>query len=141
MKILLDTNIVLDVLLKRHTFYELSKSVMDLASFEEIELYVSASAITDIYYVVNRNLKDAELTRKLIVNLLKAVHIAAVTEAEIRNALELSELSWKDFEDAVQYCAAVGENMDGVVTRNKNDYEKSYIAVWTPQELLELLSL
>ena len=49
MKILIDTNIVIDVLEKRMPFYEESKSLLDLTNFMELEAYVSASAITDIY--------------------------------------------------------------------------------------------
>ena len=138
MKILLDTNIVIDVLVKRMPFYESSKSVLDLTNYAEIDEYVSASAVTDIFYITNRHLKDCSATRMLIKNFLKAVHIAAVTENEIMNAMNLP---WKDFEDAVQYSVALYGEMDGVVTRNKDDYTQSNIPIWTPQELLEILHI
>ena len=67
MKILLDTNVILDVFLKRQPFYEMSKAVMDLVQYAEFDEYISASAVTDIYYITNRSLKDPEATRALIV--------------------------------------------------------------------------
>ena len=136
MKILLDTNVILDVFLKRQPFYEMSKAVMDLVQYAEFDEYISASAVTDIYYITNRSLKDAEATRALIVKMLTAVHIVAVTEDEIKAALHLS---WKDFEDAVQYAVASSVEMDGIITRNKGDYSQSALNVWSPQEFMDLL--
>ena len=136
MKILLDTNVILDVFLKRQPFYEMSKAVMDLVQYAEFDEYISASAVTDIYYITNRSLKDAEATRALIVKMLTAVHIVAVTEDEIKAALHLS---WKDFEDAVQYSVASSVEMDGIITRNKGDYSQSALNVWSPQEFMDLL--
>ncbi len=66
MKILLDTNIVIDVLVKRMPFFESSKFVLDLANYAEIEEYVSASAVTDIFYITDRHMKDSKATRKLV---------------------------------------------------------------------------
>ncbi len=54
MRILLDTNVVLDVLLKREPFYAMGKELLHLARYAEIEECVSASAVTDIYYVAQR---------------------------------------------------------------------------------------
>lgn len=66
-------------------------------------------------------------------NLLKIVSIAGVSEEVIKNALELP---WKDFEDSVQYSVALLQEMEGIVTRNPNDYKESEINIWTPGELL-----
>ena len=68
--------------------------------------------------------------------MLTAVHIVAVTEDEIKAALHLS---WKDFEDAVQYAVASSVEMDGIITRNKGDYSQSALNVWSPQEFMDLL--
>lgn len=58
MKLLIDTNIVLDVLLKREPFYQNAVKVMNLAQHEDIHEYVSASAVTDIYYIADKQIKD-----------------------------------------------------------------------------------
>ena len=61
------------------------------------------------------------------------VAIAAVSEQEIRNALETG---WKDFEDAVQYSVALLNEMDGLITRNPKDYEEVDINIWSPEQVL-----
>lgn len=58
MKILVDTNIILDVLLKREPFYHTSTKILNLSKCEDIELYISASAITDIYYIAYQSIRD-----------------------------------------------------------------------------------
>lgn len=87
--------------------------MMNLAQYDDVHEYVSASAITDIYCIAHKQIKDRKLVLDLIKRLLMVVSIAAVTEQEIRNALETE---WKDFEDAVQYSVALLNEMEGLVT-------------------------
>lgn len=133
MKILIDTNIVLDVMLKRDPFYRASAEILSLAKRNDIEEYVSASAITDIHYLAYRQLRDKGTVRKLMKDLLTVVSIASVSGQEIENALDLG---WSDFEDSVQYSVAFLQEMDGIVTRNTDDYKNAEMKVWKPEELL-----
>nr|AGS53947.1 PIN domain protein [uncultured bacterium contig00109] len=135
MKILVDANIALDVLLQRQSFYVSATKVLGLSK-GGIELFISASTITDIYYIVRRGLKSKETAIALLKNLLTSVDIAAVTGSEIRQAIDLE---WSDFEDAVQY--ATGENIavDYIVTRNTSDYTSAALPVVTPDELLGII--
>lgn len=133
MKILIDTNIVLDVMLKREPFYRLSLETLRLAKKDDVEEYVSASAITDIYYLAYRQLRDKGMVRELMRELLTVISIASVSGQEIENALSLE---WNDFEDSVQYSVAYLQEMDGIVSRNPNDYKDAKIEVWEPGELL-----
>lgn len=133
MNLLIDTNVILDVLLNREPFSREAYEVLRLAQREDIQEFVSASAITDIYYIINRNLKDKEQTRKLLQNLLTIVSVAAVTESEIRTALGGE---WPGFEDSVQHAVALHAGMDRIVTRNEKDYGKARIPVLSPAMLL-----
>lgn len=133
MKILIDTNVILDVLLKREPFYHNSANVLNLSQMDTVELYISASAITDIYYIANQTIKNKERVKELITKLISIISIASISEDEIKNALSLS---WKDFEDSVQYSVALLQEMDGVVTRNPHDYKEAKITIWTPEGLL-----
>lgn len=135
MKLLIDTNIVLDVLLKREPFCQDAVKVMNLSQYDGVHEYVSASAITDIYYIAYKQIKNRELVFDLIKRLLMVVKIAAVTEQEIRNAMETK---WKDFEDAVQYSVAFFNEMEGLVTRNPRDYEGIDISIWSPEQVLKM---
>lgn len=104
-----------------------------MSKLEYVNLYVSASAITDIYYIANQTLRNKIEVKNLLTKLVQIVSVASVSEAEIKHALALS---WRDFEDSVQYSVALLQEMDGIVTRNPNDYLESEIKIWQSEELL-----
>ena len=135
MKILINANIALDVLLKRHPYYIPGMQILGLSK-GGAELFVSASTITDLYYIINKQLSDKKAAINLIKNLLISVNIAAITNNEIYRAIDLE---WNDFEDAVQYAAGETILMDYLVTRNTTDFMHADIPVVTPDEMLNIL--
>ena len=137
MKLLIDTNVVLDVLLRREPFFRTAAEVLNLTQRDEVREYVSASAITDIYYIANKQMKDRDAVRDLLKRLLMIVSVAAVSEREIQNALNLA---WGDFEDSVQYSVALLNEMDGIVTRNPSDYQEANMRIWLPEQARELFA-
>lgn len=136
MKLLIDTNVVLDVLLKREPFCEAAINVLNLAKRNDVQEFISATAITDIYYIACRQLKNKGQVRALLKNLLTIVSVAGVTGREIFNALELD---WNDFEDSVQYSVAFLQEIDGIITRNPTDYKASEIQVWMPEQAVSVI--
>ena len=136
MKILVDANVALDVLLERHPHYIPGTQILGL-SRGGIELFVSASTVTDIYYIIRKNQKSKIDAINLLKTLLTSVDIAAVTGSEIHRAIDLD---WGDFEDAVQYAAGENINVDYVVTRNTSDFDTTSMPVVTPDELLNILT-
>ena len=137
MKLLIDTNVVLDVLLARNPFCGPAEQVLGLSQREDVEEYVSASTITDIYYIAHRQLKDRDLTKNLIRRLISVVSVAAVSEKEIETALNLS---WSDFEDSVQYSVALLSDFDAIVTRDAIGYYDAEIRVVSPEQILDELA-
>ena len=134
MKILVDANVALDVLLERQPFFDSSVKVLGLSK-GGIELFISASSITDIYYIIRKKL-GSKIAISLLQALLANVEVAAVTSSEIRRALDLD---WDDFEDAVQYSAGERLAVDYIITRNISDFTFALIPILNPDELLELL--
>ena len=135
MKLLIDSNIILDYMLEREPFFDAAKNVLNLAEKDDdITEFVSASAVTDINYIAYRTLKNRDLVYSLIKKVLKMVNVAAVTNEEITNALNLN---WKDFEDAVQYSVAVSNGMDAIITRNMKGFSQAEVKILTPEEMLE----
>ena len=121
MNVLIDTNVALDVLICREPFFELSQLVLLASEQKIITGFVTASAVTDIFYITNKHLKNKDATYKLLKeHLIGTVSVAAVDGKIITNALNLE---WDDFEDCVQY--TVGESIaaDYIVTRNPMDFE------------------
>jgi predicted nucleic acid-binding protein len=136
MKLLIDTNIILDVILKREPFYNDSLSILNLSKRNDVCEYISASAVTDIYYIAYRALKNHDIVKHLLHELFVIVNVAEVTELEINNALKSD---WKDFEDAVQYSVAMSKEIDMIITRNPDDYSNSNIQVLTPAQALKII--
>lgn len=137
MKVLIDTNIILDILLRREPHYENAARISILSEKGYINSYISASAITDIYYVARKELKDKDTVIELIKEILKTTHIASVTESCIYEALELK---WNDFEDSVQYVIGQSISADYIITRNKKDFTNSQIKVISPEEFLNQIT-
>jgi len=135
MKVLLDSNIAIDAVLKREPFYNAAARIIGISQ-GGIGLFISASAITDIYYIVRKSTGNNEAAITLIKDLLENVDIAAVTGNEIRQAINLD---WGDFEDAVQYAAGETIAVDYIITRNKKDFASAVLPVVSPDEFLTLL--
>ena len=136
MKILLDSNVALDVVLKNEPFYDSASDVIGLSQ-GGVGLFISASTVTDIYYIVSRAMKSKKIAMSLLKDLLESVDVAAVTGNEIRKAVNLD---WSDFEDAVQYASGESIAVDYIVTRNKKDFASASLPVVSPDELLALLN-
>jgi predicted nucleic acid-binding protein len=137
MKVLIDTNIVLDVLLNRQPYCQEAAKIIVLSEKEIIESYVSASAITDIYYITQKEYKNKQITIDLIKKILKVISVATITENNIYQALDLD---WNDFEDSVQYIVGESISADYIITRNVDDFNNGTIKIVTPEQFLNILS-
>lgn len=132
MQILIDTNVILDVLLNRESFAQDAVKLLKLPA-SDVQKYVSASAITDIYYIARQEIRDKQLVKELIKKVLKIVKVADVSESVILSALDSD---WADFEDSVQNAVAEVHDFDVIITRNQSDYKKSNLKVLSPKEFL-----
>ncbi|MDR1270508.1 MAG: PIN domain-containing protein [Planctomycetaceae bacterium] len=137
MKVLIDTNIILDVLLNRQPYCRNAAKIVVLSEKEIIESYISASAITDIYYITQKMYKDKQKTIDLIKKILEVVSIATITGNNIYQALDLE---WNDFEDSVQYIVGESVSADYIVIRNVNDFNNSTIKIVTPEQFIDIIS-
>ena len=122
------------MLLQRDSYYENALRISVLSEKGFICSYISASAVTDIFYIVKKELKYKNTALTLLKNFLKIIHIASVTEDNIHEALDLE---WEDFEDSVQYLAGKSIYVEYIITRNPNDFADSKIEVISPHEFLE----
>lgn len=134
MRILVDTNIVLDVLLRRTDFFNASYNVLKLSTLDKAEAFVTANAITDIYYILRRANKNADKSKEVIIQLLKLVGIADAIASDIMNALS-SKVT--DFEDALVGAIARRVKADYIVTRNTKDFSNSPVPAIDPINFLK----
>ena len=133
-KVLFDTNTIIDVLLARNEFARSSSDALRLAERKLIKGYVSAASMTDIYYIVQKTLKDSDATMKGLDAILGILKVAKVDQKCICNAVASD---WKDFEDAVQNECARSNGINIIVTRNPKDFVLSRIEICSPEDLLK----
>lgn len=131
MKIMCDSNVVVDVLLDREPFAEASCKVLTLCEDGKVEGFVSASAITDIYYLVRKHTHSTDLAYEAVGKLLKIMKVCGVTDDDILTAFRRKA---KDFEDCLVATCAKSIHCDYIITRNKKDFEEFDIPVLTPTE-------
>lgn len=132
MRVVVDTNVVLDVLLDRKQFAEAAARVFALVEESRIEGFLCATTVTTIDYLLGQALA-ADEARAALQRLLELFEIAPVNRPVLEQALR-SRVS--DFEDAVIEQAARLVSADAIATRNLTDFEKSSVAAFDPPELL-----
>ena len=135
MKILFDTNVILDVMLLRKPFFESSALILAEVERKNIEGFVCSTTITTIHYLVEKS-KGRKEALAQIKNLLKIFQVSQVDKSCLESALS-SKI--KDYEDAVLEGSASIERVDGIVTRNEKDFKKSKLNIYNPEELLKIL--
>lgn len=133
MKVLIDTNVVLDVLCKREGFYEDAARSMKYCEVNKITGVISALTIPNIVYIMRKEL-DAQKTRDVIEKLQLVFTIADLKSDDIKKALSMN---FKDFEDALQSACASRIKADYIITRNIRDFINSKVTAIKPTELLE----
>ncbi len=133
MRIMCDTNVIIDVMLERVPFVEDSYKVLSLCEDHRISGFVSASSVTDIYYLVRKYTHSTDLAYKAIGKLLEIVKVCSVTNNEILIALQKKA---KDFEDCLVATCSQSIHCDCIVTRNKRDFEGLGIPALAPAEIL-----
>ena len=123
MRVIIDTNIILDIFLKREPFVTASYGVIRKALIDESDALVTTNAVTDIYYMLRRDMKDAAKAKGCIEHLLQLVSLADVLQADVKTALQID---MSDFEDALISAVAQRCKADYIVTRNMNNSKIKY---------------
>lgn len=134
-KVLFDTNIILDIALKREPFFENSSQLFNLIDQNIISGNITASTITDIYYIAKKEIGH-NIAIQFIEHILKIVDVVGIDKKIINKALKSD---FKDFEDAIQATACELNDIDAIITRNKKDFGKANISIYTPDEFLKLI--
>ena len=132
-KLFVDTDVVLDLLSARQPHYKFAAELFSLADIESVRLYVSSLTFANVHYVLSKQLSATE-SRKLLLRFKTLVTVLPVNDKIIELALSSS---FADFEDAIQFYAAIENNISILLTRNLKDFKKATIPVMTPQQYLK----
>jgi predicted nucleic acid-binding protein len=132
---LLDSDVVLDFLLKRTPFNVVAKELFTLALNEKIEICISSLAIANIYYLLQKVIGKVE-SLILLREILNFSKILSVGQHEILEAIISDFL---DLEDSIQHQTALNNTkIKGIITRNIKDFKKSKLPVYSPESFLSL---
>ena len=129
MKVLIDTNILLDVLCKREDLYKASSNVLRLCEIGKIEGVVSSLSIANIIYILRKKLNKEDVCK--IVDMLSMIlTIVDLKQNDLKNA---AEFDYSDYEDAIQIVTAIRVRADYIITRNIKDFKNCPVEVMIPE--------
>ena len=132
MKLLIDANVLLDVLMDREGFVRASSLVWKLCETQQAEGVISALTFANMVYVMRREL-DPEAIREVLRRLSLIFSFTELAPADLVHA---GELKWSDYEDALQSVTAERVHADYIITRNVRDFNNSKVPAITPAGLL-----
>lgn len=133
MKVLIDTNVILDVLCNRTDFVEKSSKIWKYCEVGKIEGYISALSIPNIVYILRKELTPQK-TQQIIQQIMMIFNVVDLRSSDLKNAAEMLS---NDFEDAIQMSCASRIEADYIITRNIRDFINSEVIALKPSELLE----
>lgn len=136
MKILVDTNVVIDALAGREPWNVWAEKIFMLGANHIIDMYITASSATDIYYLIRKHLHNAPAAKLVMGKLFSLMGILEVGENECIEALA-SQIA--DYEDAIVEKVASRNNMEYIVTRNIKDYQFATVKVISPEDFVNLM--
>jgi predicted nucleic acid-binding protein len=134
MRVFIDTDVILDLLLAREPFFSAATRLFLLVQDGEIEGCVSPLSFSNLFYVLRKELSAPEAISALR-KLKVLTRVLPVDDRTIDSALASS---FADFEDAIQYYAALSDEIDVIVTRNKRDYKTAKLPILNAEECVEL---
>ncbi|RUA10632.1 MAG: PIN domain nuclease [Flavobacteriia bacterium] len=133
-RILVDTNIVLDLLAERKKFINEAQELFTLSDKNEVKLYVSSLTFANTYYILSQQMK-MDNVRKILRKFKVLVEVLPMDDKIIDLSLESD---FKDFEDAIQYYTAIENEISIIITRNLKDFKTAKIPVLTAKEYTKL---
>ncbi|MCI8719408.1 MAG: PIN domain-containing protein [Lachnospiraceae bacterium] len=135
-RILLDTNILLDYILTREPFYDNAKKIILACINGTVKACIAAHSISNMFFILRREYESKE-RRKLLLNICKIFDIEGIDKEKLISGLENDDFF--DFEDCLQMECARAYEAKYIVTRNVSDYDNSVIQAILPEDFLKIL--
>lgn len=131
----IDTNILVDLLLRRMPFYNDAVKILNLRKDHQVGYCCSALSFPNVHFQIKKKYTEKE-SRLLLENLSAGITFISLSENIVRSGFKSD---FNDFEDSLQYLSALEAKADYIITRNKKDFKKSKIPVMAPDEFLAQL--
>ena len=134
MRLFIDANVLISVLNKEYPLFSYSSRILSLAGSKEFQLYTSPICLAIAFYFAEKKYKATNVKEKIGL-LCDHINIAGVTKVSVQNALKDDLVL--DFEDGLEYYAAVENKCDCIITEDRNDFYFSKIEVLTSEFFFE----
>lgn len=132
MKVLIDTNVLIDFLANRQPFYDNAEKIMDMCIEGKIDGYLAAHSITNTFYIM-RKVPVNDL-RKMLKKVLSFLSVVGIDYERLIDAV--NDLRFDDIEDCLQSVCAQSCGAECIITRNLEDFKGSEIAAISPSDFL-----
>jgi len=134
MKVFIDSDIILDLLIERESFYDNAAKIFTLAYEKKIKLYTTAVVLANVFYIL-RKIKGNQESKILLKNLRLLINVLPINENIVDMTLNSK---FNDFEDGLQYFSAKESDILVIVTRNTRDYKIKDITIQTSEEYVKM---
>ena len=135
MRVLMDTNIMLDFLTKREPYFDAADTIMNMCRKKEISGFIAAHSIMNAFFILRKEYSVQE-RRQILINYMKLVSVVGIDADGIENALEREDFT--DVEDCLQDECALRCSADYIVTRNLNDFKCSKVTTIAPDVFVKM---
>ena len=136
MRVLIDTNVLLDYIANRTPYADAAEQIIMLCKDNKIEGCIAAHSMMNIFYILRKNMTVSE-RKDILFYLSQIAEIIGIDKQKILNSISNEDFS--DFEDCLQAECAKSFSADWIVTRNIKDFESSAVKAITPDEFLKIL--
>ena len=134
MKILIDTNVILDALMAREPWVASTQALLLAAAEEKIDACITANTMTDLHFLLRKHLRDNEKVKQILLGLIASITILDVNSIDCEKAFTLP---MPDYEDAIIACCGKRHKIDYIVTRNPKHFDGSPVKIILPDAILK----
>jgi len=133
MNVLIDTNVILDAVTGRIPHHVSAEKLFLLVAEDKLKASITASSVTDIYYLLHKHLHDAYQAKQVLLKLFTLFEVLDVTRSDCEKAISLP---MSDYEDALLATCAKRRKLDLIITRNLKDFAESPVKAIAPDDFL-----
>ena len=141
MRVLLDTNVIIDVLQNREPWCRSGKAIFLSVAKKEFSGCITAKEAADIHFFAKKQFKGEEnvddKARQILIKIFSLFEIIDTTESDCKNALSFPN---NDYEDAIMIETALRSGVDCIITRNTEHFSESPVKIYTPDEFVEIIN-
>lgn len=133
MKVLIDTNVILDAVISRTPHHVFAEKLFLLIAEDKLNAFITASSVTDIYYLLHKHLHNENQEKQVLLKLFNLFEVLDVTGSDCEKALRMP---MSDYEDALLAACAKRRKLDLIITRNLKDFAESPVKAIAPADFL-----